>query len=307
VGSTGRVSVPITRTMRAAGSTERLERLHRRTARPGFPQGDVIHLPGRGDVFCRVHQGSPGGPAALLVHGWTSWSDATWHSTYQPMVDAGWTLVAPDLPGHADGLRTDRFHLSEVADDLATLVTTLGVGPVVACGYSMGGPISLLLAERAPEVVTGLVLAATAARFDVAFRDHALFAAARSGLRAAAVLPESLLHWISSRVLGGVKRSLEATYAWAREDVVGHHWPTVYQAACDLARFDHRTRLADFHVPAVVVATTRDRTVPLCRQRELAAGLGAEVLPLHADHAAPLARGDAFARSLVGAATLVAA
>jgi 3-oxoadipate enol-lactonase len=204
-------------------------------------------------------------------------------------------------------LRSDRFRLAEVADDLAALVGRLGVGPVVACGYSLGGPVSLLLAERCPELVGGLVLAATAARFDVAWRDHALFTAARSGLRAAAVLPEAVVRWFSAATLGGVKRTLEADHAWARDDVIGHHWPTVYEAACDLARFDHRSRLGDLAVPSVVVSTLRDRTVPVDRQRELARGLGAEVLPLQADHAAPLTAPGAFAHALVGAATLVAA
>jgi 3-oxoadipate enol-lactonase len=292
--------------MAVGGARERLARLERRAHWAGFPAGEIVSLPGRGETFCRVHEGRPGAPAALLVHGWTSWSDATWHATYGPMVDAGWTLVAPDLPGHADGLRTDRFRLAEVADDLAALVQTLGIGGVVACGYSMGGPISMLLAERAPELVVGLALAATAARFDVAIRDHALFTAARSAVRAATVVPDGALRWASTALLGGVKRTLETTYAWAR-DVGGHHWPTVYDAACDLARFDHRDRLAHLHLPAAVVATTRDRTVPLDRQRELAAGLGAEVLPLDADHAAPHAEPAAFAHSLLGAATLVAA
>ena len=75
-------------------------------------------------------------------------------------------MVALDHRGHGRGIRSRRpFHLEDCADDVAALTRELRLGPVTAVGYSMGGPIAQLLWRRHPEVVDGLVLCATAARF----------------------------------------------------------------------------------------------------------------------------------------------
>ncbi len=60
---------------------------------------------------------------------------------------AKYSFVALDHRGHGRGLRA-HFTLEDAADDAAALVEQLGVGPVVLVGYSMGGPISLHLADR---------------------------------------------------------------------------------------------------------------------------------------------------------------
>src|SRR5919199_626036 len=49
-----------------------------------------------------------------------------------------------------------------VADRGEFFVRELGAAPVVAIGYSMGGPIAQLLARDHPEAVAALVLCATA-------------------------------------------------------------------------------------------------------------------------------------------------
>ena len=56
----------------------------------------------------------------------------------------------------------ERFELHDAADDAALLVQGLGIDKVVTVGYSMGGPISLLLARRHPHLVRGMVVEATA-------------------------------------------------------------------------------------------------------------------------------------------------
>ena len=53
------------------------------------------------------------------------------------------------------------MRLADCADDMAALIDELGTGPVIAVGYSMGGPIAQLLWKRHPEKVAGLVLCAT--------------------------------------------------------------------------------------------------------------------------------------------------
>src|SRR5690349_23831945 len=49
-----------------------------------------------------------------------------------------------------------RVRLADCADDAAALLETLGTGPVIAVGYSLGGPVAQLLWKRHPDLVSGL-------------------------------------------------------------------------------------------------------------------------------------------------------
>jgi pimeloyl-ACP methyl ester carboxylesterase len=78
-------------------------------------------------------------PAVLLVHGTGGWS-GTWFGTPQALVDAGWQVVAVDLPpfgfsrtsGAADYRRTTQ------AQRLLALIDPLQIDPVVLVGHSFG-------------------------------------------------------------------------------------------------------------------------------------------------------------------------
>ena len=117
-------------------------------------------MPGLGELFVRDSGGD--GPPVLLLHGWMFASDLNWFRTYAPLADAGYRVLALDHRGHGRGLRPDEpFRLASCASDAAALVRTLGCGPVIAVGYSMGGPIASLMARDHPDTVRALVLSAT--------------------------------------------------------------------------------------------------------------------------------------------------
>ena len=80
-----------------------------------------------------------------------------------------WRMILPDLPGFGG---TDPLPdpgattIDGFADLVAGLMASLGVGPAVVGGLSMGGYVAFSLLRRHPETVAALVLADTRAGAD---------------------------------------------------------------------------------------------------------------------------------------------
>src|SRR6266436_7210550 len=131
----------------------------------GLPFGHRVELPDRGTTFVREVAGPPGAPTLLLLHGWVASAGLNWFRTFEPLREH-FNIVAPDLRGHARGLKTRKiFRLADCADDCAATLVELENGPVIAVGYSMGGPVAQLLWRRHRDLVSGLVFCATSAGF----------------------------------------------------------------------------------------------------------------------------------------------
>ena len=147
---------------------------------PDLPLGRRVELPGRGTTFVREVEGPPGAPTVLLLHGLLASGGLNWFQAFGPMSEH-FTVIAPDHRGHAAGSAPGRgFRLADCADDAAALLDVLGTGPVIAVGYSMGGPIAQLLWKRHPEKVAGLVFCATSDRFVPVSRERMVFVTAMS-------------------------------------------------------------------------------------------------------------------------------
>ena len=108
----------------------------------------------------------PGRWTVPLNHGWVASADVNFMFAYGPLSQT-YRVVALDHRGHGRGIRTNApFTLEDCADWGAALLSVcLGTGPAIVVGYSMGGPISLLLARQHPDLVAGLVEEATAEQF----------------------------------------------------------------------------------------------------------------------------------------------
>lgn len=258
---------------------------------PPLPPGVTVAVPGRGEVF--VRDSGMRRPAVLLLHGWGVTADVNFFRAYPALADH--RVVAVDHRSHGRGIRAHApFCLEDCADDVGGLLAVLGIDRAVAVGYSMGGPIALLLARRHPELVSGLVLAATALEFSSEARDRALW-------RGLTVVEAALRHGYGDGVVQRILReavekepSLDPYRAWLAGEFRRGHAPGLVEAGRALSRFDARAFVTGLHQPAAVVLTTEDRLVPPHKQRALAAALAAPVFRLEADHDAPLACGDAF-------------
>jgi magnesium chelatase accessory protein len=93
-----------------------------------------------GGIRWHVQQ-SGTGPVLLLVHG-TGASTHSWRDLW-PMLAAHFTVIAPDLPGHAftEAGGGARSSLPGIAQALADLLATLGVAPCYCIGHSAGAAI----------------------------------------------------------------------------------------------------------------------------------------------------------------------
>jgi 3-oxoadipate enol-lactonase len=261
-----------------------------------LPPGRIVHANGRGEFFLRDSGGE--GPPVLLLHGWMFQSDLNWFLNYGPLAEAGYRVLAMDHRGHGRGLRTpEPFRLADCADDAAALMDTIGAGPVIACGYSMGGPVAQLLAYRHRASVSGLVCGATSShwtepRMKWTWRGMGalrlglnLFptAAWRRALRLAGLPESQLTTWIAAELTRGASADLA-------------------EAGRELGRYDARPWVPSLRdLPSSVIVTTKDREVPPRLQRELADLLEAEVFEVAGDHMAVSARADLFNPVLIEA------
>ena len=267
---------------------------------PWLPLGHSAHLPGRGEIFYRHHRHADESvPTLLLLHGWTASADLQFFTAYEALAEH-YSYIAVDHRGHGRGIRHhDKFELVDAADDAAALVQQLGVGPVITVGYSMGGPISMLLTQRNPDLVRGLVLQATALEWRSTRRERAKWKTVHiiGPLLRSAAYPRSV-RWGIRRLLGR-NHPLMDYVPWMANEVRRNDAISVVHAGQSLSRYDARPWASSLDKPTACLITTRDRLVKPRKQWALADALNAFVIELPDDHLVAWTSPDAFAKASV--------
>jgi pimeloyl-ACP methyl ester carboxylesterase len=261
-----------------------------------MPSGRRLELAGRGTTFVREAEGPAGAPTVLLVHGLFASADLNW-SLAIPELATVYRVVAPDLRGHGDGIRTRRFDATECADDLAAIVQTLELGRVIVVGYSLGGLVAQLFARRHPALVIGLVLCATAHNFAASGGDSMTRLMSRAALLVPEVIRKALMMAVlAPRSEGGGQAD------WVMEQVAKHDTRSILQAAAEAAAFDSSDWLGALGKPSAVVLTAGDQVVSADVQRELCRVLtNPTVHELEGDHFVCVKEPAAFNRALAAA------
>jgi 3-oxoadipate enol-lactonase len=274
---------------------------------PPLPRGERIELPGRGTTFVRRLDGPPGAPTVVLLHGWIASGGLNWFNALEPLARR-YTVVAPDLRGHGRGIRSRRrFRLADCADDVAALVEHLGTGPVIAVGYSMGGPVAQLLWHRHPELVAGLVLCATSDQFVVGARERMVF----SSVMATAVGTTRTGAWVSQwpgvrswAPKGSAARPTNLR-AWAAGEMRRHDMVKVMEAGQAIGSYNARRWIRFIDVPTTVMVTDRDRAVRPIDQLRMAEAIPGAVVQ-HIDDGHVVCAKPQFGRMVVRAVDSVA-
>jgi 3-oxoadipate enol-lactonase len=177
--------------------------------------------------------------------------------------------------------------LEDCADDVAALAEALGISRLIPVGYSMGGPVAQLTWRRHPELVSGLVLCATARRFSSRRPAERAFFSSMLGLSLAArIMPGAVRRQV---VDGMVRRRMEAgpLSRWAVSELARNDPAAILQAGSAIGGFDSRGWLGEVGVPTSVVVTALDQVVRPSSQLALANSIpGAKVFTVQGDHGA---------------------
>lgn len=237
---------------------------------PPVPRGRRVALPGRSTMFVREVAGPQGAPTIVLLHGWMASGGLNWFQTFESL-GREFHVLAPDLRGHARGLRARRFTLEDCADDVAALCRVLGADPVLAAGYSMGGPVAQLLWRRHPDLVGGLVLCATSGSFAFGLTEGRAVRRVLGALATGARVAETALEIPSGALRAVIRPPRPADFAqWALAELTRHSVPMLAEAALSVAMYRADEWMTEVDVPTAVVVTTRDRSVPPDMQLRMA-------------------------------------
>ena len=211
----------------------------------------------------------PAKPLVVFLHG-GGFDHTVWALLSRWFAHRGYSVLAPDLPGHGHSAGEHLGSIGAMADWTAALIEAAGAPKAALVGHSMGSLVAVETAARHPKKVTALALIATACAMPV---SRALLAAAAADDYAAiemvtiwgkgyrAVLGGSLAP--GTWMLGSAARVIER----ARPGVLFKDL-----SACNDYR-DGRASAAKVKVPATVVLGERDLMTPAKGGMDLAAVL----------------------------------
>lgn len=274
-----------------------------------IPHGDMLELSGRGATFVTDTPGpAPDSPAILLLHALGTTGLLSWYPAIEPL-SRRFRVVTMDQRWHGRGIQSEEFSLADCADDAAAVIETLGLHHPIVGGYSLGSIVAQRVWRQHPNLIEGLVLAATTDHFRPTPWErgfHAGMGATMLGLRGLS----------RSRALTHVARSTARAVDLAPSDI--HEWALVElrrtspwavgQALAALGRHHTRPWLSRIDVPTAVVVTQQDRVIPPSRQHALTRRIpGATVHEIPAGHAACVLQAEVFVPAFVEAAITTAA
>jgi 3-oxoadipate enol-lactonase len=203
-----------------------------------------------------------GDPTIVFVHGWTG-NYTRWSQTRELLSKNHRTIIY-DLRGHGYSEKRPDMDFSFdsfVADHLG-LMEALGIKRAVLAGHSMGGMIAQHFALAHPEMVEKLVLVGTAA-------CPAPDAKNLQRLKTAAWLFGHLF-----RFTLWIKDSEKRKHPDLFPDAVNRAMQPSREAAskCILSimKMDLRSKLKNLNIPALVVASTDDKTLAYPLSKDLA-------------------------------------
>lgn len=123
---------------------------------PEFPTATRIKTNG---VELSVHvAGEPGKPI-VLAHGWPELA-YSWRYQIQPLVDAGFHVIAPNQRGYADSSQPSEvtdYDMPALCGDLCGLLDHFGYEKALFAGHDWGAIVTWGLTQLHPDRMSGLI------------------------------------------------------------------------------------------------------------------------------------------------------
>lgn len=95
-------------------------------------------------------------PVALLIHGMGG-SSQTWYRLAQHLTDLGYRVVAPDLTGHGESPRAERYSVDGWVQDVLSAIEAYP-SPQLIVGHSLGGLVATGVAAQLAQAPSRVVL-----------------------------------------------------------------------------------------------------------------------------------------------------
>lgn len=268
-----------------------------------LPEGRWLELPRRGRVWLTDVPGpTADAPTIVLLHAVGCTGQLTWFPSI-PHLAGRYRVITFDQRWHGRGITSERFLVSDCADDVAAVIDTLELGRPLIAGYSMGSVVAQRVWRQHPDVVGGLLLAATTDHFRTNGRERIFHAGMELGMGLTATLSRSrVVTKASAAAADALDVDTEDTARWALNQWRASSPWAVGQAVASLGRHHSTPWLSQIDVPTAVVVTTRDKVLPPERQRELAKRIpGATVHEAYCGHAGCVMEHRAFVPAMLEA------
>ena len=128
-----------------------------------LPEGELFYYDSEGSADSETRSRHGGKPTIALIHGLGDEAD-TWRHVFHALAEAGYRVLAPDLPGFGRSRWKGAIGVNVHCDSVTLLLAFADAGaksPAVALvGSSLGAGVAELIACKRPEIVKGLVLIA---------------------------------------------------------------------------------------------------------------------------------------------------
>lgn len=232
-------------------------------------EGRWLDLPGRGRTWL-TETGDPDAPALILLHAVGCTGTLTWF-TAMARLSERYRVITFDQRWHGRGIMSDRFAVTDCADDVAAVIAALGLERPIIAGYSMGGVVAQRTWRQHPRLVGGLVLAATTSHFRGALAETAFHQGMEFSMRALHLFSRlSVARAAAGRTARALHVPPTETGQWALAQWNSTSPLAIGQAVASLGRHNSRPWLKRIDVPTAVVVTTKDHVIPVERQRDMA-------------------------------------
>ncbi len=200
------------------------------------------------------------GTPLVLLHGFLG-SSAYWDELI-PLLSSSYRCITPDLRGHGRSLAPEgSYRIEQMADDVIQLLDYLQLPSATVLGHSMGGYVTLALAEQHADRLDGWGLIHSTPHEDAPqAKENRLLAVSKINSEGIAAFTDGMVEGLFApasleQLPKAVQKVRELGYA------------TPPQGACGAAlamreRPDRRQILATSPKPILLVAGAQDRLIP---------------------------------------------